>query len=141
MHAQMFTVGAGQRIDTTPPFSADGYDVEIHGPNGFYRHLAGAAAPGPEVTATPVGASRRLRLSLSNSGPAVGLTVADNRRDGLPLTVRLRQGGTITHIVGGHGDGWYDVTVTSSGDQRYLRRLAGHLEDGRSGTSDAALGG
>lgn len=55
--------------------------------------------------------------------------------------MRLRQGGAITHIVGGDGDGWYDVTVTSSGDQRYLRRLAGHLEDGRSSNSDPALGG
>lgn len=140
MHAQMFTVDAGHRLTTTIPVSSDGgYDVEVHGPNGFYRHLSGAAAPGPEITATPVGGSQQLRFVLRNPGPVVDLTITDNRRDRRPMTLRLRPRGSVTHILGGHGDGWYDVTITSRGDERFVRRLAGHLENGRSSISDPAL--
>jgi Bacterial phospholipase C, C-terminal domain len=45
MTAQMFTVEAGrQHYATAPAASSGGYDVEVHGPNGTYRHLAGTIA-------------------------------------------------------------------------------------------------
>jgi phospholipase C len=36
--------------------------------------------------------------------------------------------------------GWYDVSVTVSGDSQYLRRLAGHIDNGQSSISDSRLG-
>jgi len=35
---------------------------------------------------------------------------------------------------------WYDVTLTSDHDKRYVRRLAGHVENGQPSTSDPAYG-
>ncbi|GHE66681.1 hypothetical protein GCM10017771_90380 [Streptomyces capitiformicae] len=35
---------------------------------------------------------------------------------------------------------WYDLTVTSAADPTFLRRFAGHVENGRVGVSDPALG-
>jgi phospholipase C len=140
MHAQMFTVEAGRRLRTTVPASSSvGYDVEVHGPNGFYRRLSGTPTPGPEVTAAPVGSSQELRLVVTNAGPAVGLTITDDRVPGRPMTLHLAQGGRVEHMVGAHTNGWYDVTITSSGDPRFVRQLAGHVESGRSSISDPTL--
>jgi len=36
--------------------------------------------------------------------------------------------------------GWYDLVVAVDTDQSFLRRLAGHVEDGRDSASDPALG-
>jgi phospholipase C len=32
---------------------------------------------------------------------------------------------------GRHGQGWYDLTATVDGDDRFLRVLAGHIETGQ----------
>ena len=37
--------------------------------------------------------------------------------------------------------GWYDLTVTSSGDAGFRRQLAGHIEDGEDSMSDPLMGG
>lgn len=34
---------------------------------------------------------------------------------------------------------WYDLTVTAEGDKAFLRRFAGHVENGRPGVSDPAI--
>jgi phospholipase C len=36
--------------------------------------------------------------------------------------------------------GWYDVLVEVNTDPNFLRRLAGHVENGRDSTSDPAFG-
>ena len=130
---------AGRRLSTTVATSSVGYEVEIHGPNGFYRRLCGGAAPGPEVTAAPVVSSQDLQLVITNAGPAVELTISDDRGPGLPTNLQLPQGGRITHVIGGHTNGWYDVTIASSGDPRFVRQLAGHVENGRPSISDPTL--
>ena len=141
LHAEMFTVDARHHLSTTLPPSADGgFDLEVHGPNGFYRRLSGVAAPGPEVTTTAVESAQQLRLVLTNQGAAVNLTITDNRSGRRPITVYLRRVGSVSHIVGGHADGWYDVTIASGSDARFLRRLAGHIENRRSSCSDPSFG-
>jgi phospholipase C len=37
-------------------------------------------------------------------------------------------------------DGWYDLSVVSDGDGTFLRRLAGHVETGRTTMTDPAIG-
>jgi phospholipase C len=46
----------------------------------------------------------------------------------------------VEYAVGGDTHGWYDITVTSSEDARFVRGLAGHVENGRPSVSDPALG-
>jgi phospholipase C len=139
MRAQMFTVEAGRRLSTTVATSSVGYKVEVHGPNGFYRRLCGGAVLGPEVTAAPVGSSQELQLVITNAGPAVELTTTDDHGPGRPTTLHLPQGGRVTHVTGGHTNGWYDLTITYSGDPRFVRQLAGHVENGRPSISDPTL--
>jgi phospholipase C len=138
LSTQMHTVGARRETQVGVPVDAGRCDVRLHGPNGFHRHLTGPAAAGPEVELRH-DRGGRARLRLSNQGPAVELTLVDHHGTGRPATVRLRQGGTLTRALSHRDHGWYDVEVT--GAAGFVRRLSGHLENGRPSVSDPALGG
>jgi phospholipase C len=130
-----YTVGAGQSITGLWPAPA-GEDIRVHGPNGFYREFAG---DGPDITATP--ARARLDLEITNSSATtVRLTLA-SAYDREQSQVTVRPGSTVTVTApSAFGTGWYDVSVTSDADPRYLRRLAGHVETGKPSISDPSLG-
>ena len=54
--------------------------------------------------------------------------------------IRVRPGGSLEQSVRtDRANGWYDVSVRISGDSGYLRRFAGHVENGRPSTSDPAI--
>jgi phospholipase C len=130
-----YTAGAGAALSATLPASG-GYDYTAYGPNGFVRQFRGSGA-GPEVSVRCAGAG--LELVLTNPGTTtVKLTVADayGRRS---VTRQVRPGASIAeHVDTRRSGNWYDVSVTSDGDPKFLRRLSGHVETGRPGTSDPA---
>ncbi|WP_206784955.1 phosphocholine-specific phospholipase C [Amycolatopsis sp. MtRt-6] len=131
-----YTAGAGCSLDAALPFSG-GYDYTAHGPNGFVRQFRGGGVAGPEVSARPEGRSGNLALVLTNSGTTpVRLTLTDSY--GRRSTSRLlRPGARVVEVVDTRRSGnWYDVSVVSDRDPRFLRRLAGHVETGRPSTSD-----
>ncbi|MFL6055473.1 MAG: phospholipase domain-containing protein [Actinoallomurus sp.] len=107
-----YTVGTGRRISATwsPAASGNGaYDVEVHGPNGFFRRLAGhGGGDGPEVTARHDGRGEQVRLVLTNHGKqTVRLTVEDAYGDERPATYRLRPGGHAVHVASARrSHGW-----------------------------------
>jgi phospholipase C len=141
MQAKMFTVGAGRQLSATFPTSAGGYHIDVHAPNGFYRQFAaGTLAPGVEVTAHRAGPSTVLRLGVANAGVPAEVTIANAYAHGHQVTVRIGIGGRFEYDVPDNAHGWYDLTVTSSGDTGFVRRLAGHVEDGSPSVSDPALG-
>ena len=122
--------------------SGDGrYDLTVTGPNRFLRHFTGdVGAPGvtAQVTARYFGDGfswrPKLWLRLSNDGSHdVTFTISQNHYSPQPpriYPVQARE--TITHVTDplADGGGWYDVSVTISGDGSWSRRFVGHLEDG-----------
>jgi phospholipase C len=71
---------------------------------------------------------------LTNHGAtAVRFTVTPNNysRD-RAQTFRVPAHGSATHVVDPlvAANGWYDLSVTLSGDNSWSRRYTGHLEDG-----------
>ncbi len=136
MKAKMFTVEPGRELRTSVVASA-GYDVEVHAPNGFYRRFAGSAEPGPEVWLQRAGDN--VTLVVTNAGPGVEITVLDRYRR--TSTHRLRSGARLSIELGDDTHRWYDVEITSSGDPKFVRQLAGHVEGRRPSISDPALGG
>ncbi|WP_217253813.1 phosphocholine-specific phospholipase C [Streptomyces sp. AC602_WCS936] len=136
-----YTTEAGKTVaDTWNSAYSDGaYDLTVHGPNGFLRAFRGPnRAAGPEVTARHTGDDLRLTLTNAGSG-AARLRVADGY-GGRSRTVTVRPGATVHHTVDlARSRRWYDVTVTSESDPAFLRRLAGHVENGRPGVSDPAI--
>ncbi|MFD8720980.1 phosphocholine-specific phospholipase C [Streptomyces sp. NPDC059629] len=136
-----YTTEAGKSVSDTwnTAYSNGSYDLTVHGPNGFLRTFQGPGkVAGPEVTARSVGDDIELTLSNKGSG-TVKLTLA-NGYGGKPCTVTVRAGATVKHTVDlAHSRRWYDVTVTSDADKTFVRRFAGHVENGRPGVSDPAI--
>lgn len=137
----MYTTGAGRTVsgDWDAACSRGSHDLTVHGPNGFLRAFRdGGGTAGPEVTARHSGDD--LRLTLTNRGAVTDrLTVTDGYGGGAPATVAVRPGATVRHTVDlARGRRWYDVTVTSDARPGFLRRFAGHVENGRPGVSDPA---
>ncbi|HUZ25347.1 MAG TPA: phospholipase C, phosphocholine-specific [Streptosporangiaceae bacterium] len=123
--------------------SGDGrYDLTIMGPNRFLRRCTGdVSAPGvtAQVTATyhQGGFSTKpvLALKLTNSGEeAVTFTVTPNDYSKEPAQARHVHAHTsATYLADplASSNGWYDLSVTISGDDSWSRRYIGHLEDGK----------
>ncbi|WP_030190418.1 phosphocholine-specific phospholipase C [Streptomyces violaceorubidus] len=139
-----YTTEAGKTLSDTwnSAYSAGAYDLTVHGPAGFLRVFRGAnevAGPaGPEVTARHDGDDLRLTLTHAGTG-TVRLRIA-NAYDGRTRTLTVRPGATVHHTVDlARSRRWYDVTVTAEGETAFLRRFAGHVENGRPGTSDPAI--
>ncbi|MEU5338412.1 phosphocholine-specific phospholipase C [Streptomyces asoensis] len=136
-----YTTQAGRTVSDTwdPARSGGSYDLTVHGPNGFLRGFKGAGrAAGAEVTARHAGDGLELTFTHRGHG-TVELRVSDGY-GGRPTTVRLRPGAVVRRTLDLRASHrWYDLTVTSGSDPAFLRRLAGHVENGRPGVSDPAI--
>jgi phospholipase C len=131
-----YTVAAGDSITASWAAPASSEGIRVHGPNGFYRQLAGE---GPDITAVPAHGELELAITSRSAAPA-RLTLA-SAYDAGRSEVTVRPGSTVRLTVPtAFGTGWYDVLVTSDASPQYLRRLAGHVETGRPSVSDPALG-
>ena len=137
-----YTVGAGRHLSDVWAIGTADYDFTVHGPNGFFRQLKGAAAHGtPEVSVSAGCDGDELELVLSNSSSAtVRLTVTNAYGVDRSATYRLRPHETVVHTARiRQSHGWYDLSVVSDQDAVFLRRVAGHVETGAPSTSDPAI--
>lgn len=137
----MYTTEAGKGVADTwnSAYSGGSYDLTVHGPAGFVRWFKGSnKVAGPEVTARHQGDD--IELTFTNKGTtSVRLKIA-NGYGGRPSTVTVRPGAKVCRTVGlAASRRWYDLTVTSESDPAFLRRFAGHVENGRPGVSDPAI--
>jgi len=117
------------------------YDFTCYGPNGFCRRFAGGADGRLEAASRIDPGDLSLLLLLRNRGPApVAFTV---KAGGEPAELRRRvvpPGASCTETFHplARGQGWYDLTVTADADTRFLRVLAGHLENGQDSVTYSA---
>ncbi|MEU1517595.1 phosphocholine-specific phospholipase C [Streptomyces sp. NPDC005811] len=134
-----YTTGSGKTVSDTwnPAASGGSYDLTVHGPNGFLRTFRGKGA-GLEATARHTGDGLELTFTNKTSHAAV-LTLTDGY-GGRAASVRVRPGAVVRHRVDlTRSRRWYDITVTADGDADFVRRFAGHVENGRPGVSDPAI--
>jgi phospholipase C len=116
--------------------------LTVVGPNRFLRHFTGdvnAAGKSAQVEAAyyrgGFDPKPKVTLTLTNSSStAVTFTVASNNySNGRAKTYHVSAHGRAIHMVDPlkSSDGWYDLSVTMSGDNSWSRRYTGHLEDGK----------
>lgn len=142
-----YAVEAGKSIDNeTWNWSTPTYDLSVHGPNGYLRQFAGATtatAARPEVRVEYDTSIPGVLLYLSNAGgtQACTFSVSDNAYGGPANTHIVAAGATIAVSRAlGASFGWYDLSVRSSSDSQYLRRIAGHVETGQASRTDPQIG-
>ncbi|MFF7231492.1 phosphocholine-specific phospholipase C [Streptomyces sioyaensis] len=138
-----YTTEAGKKISDTwnTSYSKGGYDLSVYGPNGFLRTFKGdGKKAGPEVTARHDATAGRLVLTLTNHGSTDCHLTVTNAYGGATETYPVRAGATVTKPLDLRASKrWYDLSVTSDSDKTFLRRFAGHVENGEPGVSDPAI--
>jgi phospholipase C len=137
-----YTVGAGDSLDDT--FTAAGaYDISVYGPNGFLRRFAGRGIESAALTVQTVydrvGGGIALVIR-NNSWRAVNVTIADAYSN--QKTTHLIQAHDAFTFSSHLSDslGWYDFLITADSMPSFARHLAGHVETGRDGVTDPAIG-
>jgi phospholipase C len=127
-----YTVGPRASLSATIPVTGD-FDVSVHGPNGFFRQIKGSARRGLDVQTRQQ--DDHVVLVLTNRGGSmVAATVSDGYGHEQAASYRIPARGQVEHRAGTE-HGWYDLSVTTQ-SAGYLRRVAGHVETGRTSTSD-----
>jgi phospholipase C len=135
-----YTVCAGDRIEDSWVLapSGDAYNRRIHGPNGYFAALRGFADDALEAVVHGVAGERRVEVAITNNGTTRAACRVSNGYDAEePRHVNIDAGATETVVIDLAGSaGWYDLNITTPEAPRYLRRFAGHHEDGHPATSD-----
>ena len=139
-----YTVEAGKRLADTWDAAA-GYDLSVHGPNGFFRRFQGGgprSSANLAVTTSYDGGGEEITLTIRNAGTAdATVTVADGyAKRSTGLTVKAGRDGSGDFSLE-RSRGWYGLVVTVAGDAGFRCELAGHVENGKAGISDPAMGG
>ena len=135
-----YTVEAGKTLEDRLVLGG-GYDLALHGPNGFLRRFRGGPRDILEVSQGYDAKSGLLQLTLKSRGRARLVVHAANAyAPGAARRIAIAAGQTLLEAWPIASEGhWYDLTVTVEGDPAFERRLAGHVETGRPSRSDPAL--
>jgi phospholipase C len=147
-----YTVAAGDHLEDSWPlgdFANGVYDLQVYGPNGFFREFIGTADDPPLAvraiySATNNSLTGNLEIRTANRDRTKTLSVnLSDQSYKLPLQTRsVSPGSTETFVVNTHDSYcWYDLIVRLSGIESYSRRLAGRVETGKWSFSDPAMGG
>jgi phospholipase C len=145
-----YTVESGKSLsDTWNAARAGGlnYDLSVFGPNGFLRGFRGSLSGNTnlDVDVRYDPDHLEVELRVTNRAAATARVSVANAYGGKghddDQTRRLRQGQSLDARFSLRDSfGWYDISVTTEGDSGFLRRLAGHLENGDDSASDPAFG-
>lgn len=148
--AATYAVLAGDTVIRQFPlelFQDARYEIEVHGPNGFYRAFRGSRASQTlevflEHEKRNVRYTGNVLIHLRNTGSAPrSVLIADNSYKTGSTRRHLAPGKTEAVLLSlGQSHHWYDFTVTSEG-MNAEARFAGHVDTGRPGFSDPLMGG
>lgn len=143
LRTRAYAVAAGENL--VDQWAMEGFDegiyhLRVHGPNGFYREMAGTAlAKGVEVFCEYSNGGLSIRVDNPGSDPATFRAFA-NAYDKWEVKMTLPKGGshTIQKKLDKSGR-WYDFTVLVQYEPKFLRRYAGRVETGEEGLSDPVM--
>jgi phospholipase C len=126
------------------------YDLSVYGPNGFLRTFRGSVSPKAKANLDiearyDVNAYDKddidLVLAITNRGPVRCRVSVTNAYDRDAVERELHPGQSFDERFSLRASfGWYDLAVAVDTDRNFLRRLAGHVENGRDSASDPAIG-
>ncbi|MBL0744362.1 phosphocholine-specific phospholipase C [Chryseolinea lacunae] len=145
-----YAVSAGKPIADTwmlTDFGADGYDLHVYGPNGFYRTFKGTSLdPSLEVTVDYSRAGKEFNgnvdvLVVNKSKSKFTIDVKDWAYQNGTRGNVVQPGGKLTTTLDlTESSGWYDFSVLIREMPGFERRFAGRVETGRPGTTDPLIG-
>jgi phospholipase C len=143
-----YTVEAGKQL-TGRWNTVAGYDLWVLAPNGFHRHIAGdvrraADAALPELVVRADRGAGELVIDLVNNGSQpCTFQINANKYTGsrIPDVRVVGRSRSTLRLSLAQSANWYDYSVRVNGMPGWLRRFAGHLENGLPSISDPAMQG
>ena len=143
-----YTVEAGKQLKGRWN-AASTYDLWVLGPNGFHRHVAGDVrrandAAAPEVIVRADRRAGELVIELLNHGAqpcTFQLTANKYHTNRLPEVRVVARSRSTVRLPLATSANWYDYSLRVNGLPGWLRRFAGHLENGLPSISDPAMQG
>jgi phospholipase C len=141
MIPRRFTVEAGKSLSDDWQFTVSGYDLEVYGPNGYFKKFKGSGVDTePEISVTYNNQDGGIGLEIHNKiDDSIEVMVSSNAYDyGGPVKVSVPAGKSVKKKwnLGSSGN-WYDFSI-SYGDA-FLRRFAGRVETSKHTVSDPAM--
>ena len=147
--AASYAVKPGDSLSRQYPlalFGESGYNIQVHGPNGFYRSFTGGAGPGHvEVQALydqrGSALTGKLKLQLRNHLPGPATVEISDSYGSKPLSRTINkneEASILLQLEQNHG--WYDYTVRTEGLTAEAR-FAGRIEAGKDTFTDPIMGG
>ena len=138
-----YTVEAGKSLTDDWDLSTDAgqYDLEVYGPNGYFRKFSGTAKHSePEIAIRYDSKRGGIILKIDNDTTAATevQVIANAYNYGAPLLIKIPSKGDKKKEWSLKESGnWYDFTVKN--EAGFLRRFAGRVETGKPGISDPAM--
>lgn len=145
MPMRAYAVTAGVRLQDgwfIDRFGNKQYDLEIYGPNGFFRKFTGDEAdPTIEINCGYEKSRSRLSgnisLDVQTSAP-VEIEITDNAYGQATIRKKISHKETIILSLS-KSKRWYDFTVSVKGHPNFSKRYAGRVETGDAGITDPAM--
>ncbi len=148
MPMRAYAVKAGDALQDgwkLAAFPGKQYDLELHGPNGFFRKFTGDEAdPDLQVVCAyeknKTGSGRfsgNIFLSFQTS-TALEIEITDNAYGQPTIQKKTNKDGSLTlHLS--KSQRWYDFTIKVKNHPHFSKRYAGRVETGEAGVSDPAM--
>jgi phospholipase C len=147
-----YTVDAGATVSdywSAVAVTGGQYELEVFGPNGFYREFIGnvfaataSGAADPEATLAYDTRGNGVTLKLvNNGGKACTLKITSAFDKSIEQVYVLQPGDSAESNWNlNQSFGWYDLQVTADLTDSFVRRYSGHVENGSSSISDPRFG-
>lgn len=148
-----YAVTAGEELGDQfhlSDFAQGKYDINVSAPNGFFRQFRGDDNdPLLEVSGnyevkgllskSPTG---NFKLELRNKGLSpLELKISDGYSIDAGKTITIAAGSQKTLLMElSKNSGWYDYTLSVTGNSVYKKQYAGHVEDGHESITDPLMG-
>ena len=149
MMVATYAVRSGDTLHEEFPLALFGdgrYEIEVHGPNGFYRAFMGdAKTSAPQVTASyeRYGSTLTGDVQVMLHNPdhkSLTITLKDNSYKTATVNKTIKAGAEASITLPlKHSHGWYDFTVKAEGSSAESR-FAGRVETGHSSFTDPLMG-
>ncbi|MEG9434091.1 phosphocholine-specific phospholipase C [Terriglobus sp. ADX1] len=137
MHPRRYSVAAGDTLsDFWEVSNGSEFDLQVHGPNGFFaRHAGTSEVEQLDVEVRQDATKQMLRVNLKNpSGKAVSVAWEEKHTEvtGQDVSVAPRANASFEIPLAG-SSGWYELLIHEAGSPALLKmQLAGHVENGLS---------
>lgn len=139
-----YTVEAGKKIENEIwNWQGDSYHLRVHGPNGFVRELQGNFSAAAEIQVLHDRQFGDLQITLNNQKgqAACQFFLQDKAYGKAPQSYQVAAGQQVEiRWPLQTSFGWYDLWVQASNFPQFIRKIAGHVETGKTSRTDPLIG-